>query len=76
MLHTKAVANQDTADWLNACKGEGKLTCRIGNPYPEGAYEAEITKDSEGWIYNCFVNERIEKYWVPRLEQKMAKLEP
>lgn len=76
MLHTKAVATQDTADWLNACKGESRLTCRIGNPYPDGAYEANITKDSGGWMYNCFVNKRIENYWVPQLELEMAQLDP
>eukprot|EP00543_Licmophora_paradoxa_P003054 CAMPEP_0202455526 /NCGR_PEP_ID=MMETSP1360-20130828/13042_1 /ASSEMBLY_ACC=CAM_ASM_000848 /TAXON_ID=515479 /ORGANISM="Licmophora paradoxa, Strain CCMP2313" /LENGTH=121 /DNA_ID=CAMNT_0049075127 /DNA_START=280 /DNA_END=645 /DNA_ORIENTATION=- len=74
MLHTKAMARQDTAGWKIVCHytyNDTRGTCRIGNPYPEGAYEQNITYDSDGWKYNCFVNEKIENYFVPRLEKSM-----
>ena len=52
MLHAKAIATQDTAGWLNACKLGSSQMCRIGNPYPSGAEEAGITADAGNWTYN------------------------
>jgi hypothetical protein len=71
MLHTKAIATQDTAGWLAACKEQGHQMCRIGNPYPEGAEQAGKISDDEGWTYNCYVNEKIENHYVPLLEKSM-----
>lgn len=74
MLHTKAVATQDTAGWEKRCTGEMKRgSCRIGVPYPEGEESDTLTKDSEGWLYNCYVNPKIENYWVPLLDQELKK---
>jgi len=66
MMHAKAVAYQDTGKWDEVCKHD-KGFCRLGNPYPPGAYEAKIKVDEEGWTYNCWVNEKVENYWVPKL---------
>jgi hypothetical protein len=71
MLHTKAVATQDTVGWLSTCTNKTHGTCRIGNPYPEGAYEAGRHMDESGWLYNCWVNPKVEEYWVPRLEKSL-----
>lgn len=71
MLHTKAIATQDTSGWLRACKGEGRGMCRIGNPYQEGEEEAGKTADEDGWVYNCYVNKKIEDFYVPALEKSM-----
>lgn len=30
--------------------------------------------DSSGWEYNCFVNPRIDFFWVPQLEAKLAEM--
>lgn len=75
MLHTKAVARQDTSGYEYVCRKDytGNQYCRLGNPWPPGAEEANITADSNGWKYNCYVNERIEQYWVPRLEKALRK---
>jgi hypothetical protein len=75
MLHTKAMATQDTAGWNDVCTGETRGTCRIGNPYPADALEKNISKDQEGWLYNCFVNDKIEGYYLPLLEEKMKETE-
>ena len=72
MLHAKAIAIQDTAGWEKRCTGEMKRgTCRIGVPYEEGATNA--TKDNKGWLYNCYVNPKIENYWVPLLNKELKK---
>ena len=68
MLHTKAIATQDTAGWQNRCSGKG--ACRLGYAFPKEAV-GNVTKDADGWLYNCMVNQKIEQYWVPRLEESM-----
>ena len=69
MLHTKAIATQDTSGWQTRCKGEAKGTCRIGHPFP--SKDSNATADPDGWLYNCYVNPHIENYFVPLLEESM-----
>ena len=73
MLHTKAMATQDTAGWQKRCKDEMKGPCRIGVPYPSLNTSSAITKDNQGWLYNCYVNPKIEEYWVPLLSEELKK---
>lgn len=70
MLHSKAVATQDTIYWEIACQAEynGPLFCRLGTPFPEGKSQVNITEGDDGWKFNCYVNHKIEDYWVPLLE--------
>ena len=73
MLHTKAMATQDTAGWLKRCKGEIKGSCRIGVPYPDLNTSSTVEKDDDGWLYNCYVNPKIESEWVRRLHEELKK---
>jgi len=75
MLHSKAIATQDTAGWQTRCTGEQKKgSCRIGVAYPSlNVSSSEATKDSDGWLYNCYVNPKIENYWVPLLNEELKK---
>jgi hypothetical protein len=74
MLHTKAVATQDTVDWEQACKAHfpGEVKCRLGNPFPENGNVADLSAgDEHGIAFNCYVNHKIEDYWVRRLEEAL-----
>jgi len=74
MLHSKAMATQDTAGWQKRCTGEMKKgSCRIGISYPDLNVSSTVTKDSDGWLYNCYVNPKIEDYWVPLLNEELKK---
>lgn len=74
MLHTKAMATQDTAGWEKACTGQSKQgSCRIGVPYPDLNTSITETKDDKGWLYNCYVNPIIENHWVPLLDKELKK---
>eukprot|EP00536_Pseudo-nitzschia_multiseries_P009147 jgi/Psemu1/257885/estExt_Genewise1Plus.C_2500012 len=74
MLHSKAIATQDTAGWQTRCTGQMKRgSCRIGVPYPSLNTSSEVLKDDEGWLYNCYVNPKIENYWVPLLDEELRK---
>lgn len=73
MLHTKAMATQDTAGWLDTCTGKSTWgLCRIGNPWPPPDPKIpNATKDELGWLYNCYVNHKIDDYYVPKLEKSL-----
>jgi hypothetical protein len=78
MLHTKAVATQDTVFWESACAAtsDGQATCRLGTPFPEEMRGVNLAAGDEGWKYNCYVNHKIDDYWVPLLEGEMKKNVP
>ena len=79
----------DTVGWQKACRihnsdpiddDDGAL-CRLGIPWPKNpnitisrddcAYDEAANKQS--WIYNCYVNDKVENYFVPRLENSLLK---
>jgi hypothetical protein len=74
MLHSKAIARQDTAGWEKNCHKDGIPIdqCRIGFPWPEDG--SNRTYDDEGWKYNCYVNPRIDNYWAPLLKSKLKEM--
>jgi hypothetical protein len=75
MLHTKAVATQDTVFWEEVCKAsyQGNGMCRLGTPYLDDMTGVNEEEGDEGWKYNCYINKRIDNYFVPRLEQELKK---
>jgi hypothetical protein len=77
MIHSKAVARQDTAGWVRNCHKNhtGFSLCRLGYPYPPGGdADHGPAYDEDGWNYNCFVNEKIDNYWAPRLAGKLKEI--
>jgi hypothetical protein len=73
MLHTKAVATQDTVFWETACKAtyDGKASCRLGTPFPDDMTGVNETLGDEGWKLNCYANHKIDDYWVKHLENDL-----
>jgi hypothetical protein len=69
MLHTKSKVAQNTLGWKSTCKTPTRSEhgCNLGFPYPIGADPNKEQFDKDGWAYNCFINEKIETYWWPRL---------
>eukprot|EP00536_Pseudo-nitzschia_multiseries_P008352 jgi/Psemu1/197812/e_gw1.210.15.1 len=78
MLHTKAVAHQDTSNWDNTCKidYEGTAFCRLGMPFPDNHEGKHGSKGVNGLKYNCYVNHKIDEYWVKNLEDKLKEHVP
>jgi Glycosyltransferase family 92 len=77
MIHTKAVATQDTAGWERMCHINNTYLpqrkqglCRLGVPFPDDwSASSGDNATAEGWAYNCYVNEQVEQYLAPRLQQ-------
>ena len=77
MLHTKTTTPEQTSRWSMRChyKFEKKWRgCYVGFPWP-GGMEDPLNKHrkEDGMECNCFVNERIEKNWIPRLRTAVEK---
>ncbi|CAJ1956461.1 unnamed protein product [Cylindrotheca closterium] len=76
MIHSKAVAHQDTAGWLRNCHKDAHpfSLCRLGYPYPKGGDQDTGPQwNEDGWKYNCFVNEKVDNYWAPLLKENLIK---
>ena len=75
MIHTKTAGIEDTRNYRNRCNvGFEKRWkgCFIGFPWPNNQ-EVQGLNQSDGTEYNCFVNEKVEDYWLPRLKESMIK---
>jgi Glycosyltransferase family 92 len=78
MVHTKSVVFDQTKRYkVEAChtnytkKWQG---CFVGFPWPGGVAKVrEEAYDARGLMYNCFINEKVEDYWVPRLQNALQK---
>lgn len=81
MIHTKAVARQDTAGWERMCHVNNTYLplrrqglCRLGVPFPDHWNPAKSTNaTAEGYAYNCYVNSQVENYLVPELKKKLVR---
>eukprot|EP00956_Cyclotella_meneghiniana_P029214 scaffold70131_cov66-Cyclotella_meneghiniana.AAC.18 len=69
MLHTKSKVARNTANWKTQCKipKQSEEGCKLGFAFPIGADPKKEKYDKDGWAYNCYINEKIETYWWPRL---------
>ena len=49
--------------------------CKIGIPFPDGKDQGDgtgpVLKDAAGYTCNCFVNPKVEKVFVPKLEEAL-----
>jgi hypothetical protein len=89
MIHAKAIAILDTVNWNRTCRIDMErflpdvpAVCPLGLAWPVDRYtrkgKANTTLHAsnlttEGLQYNCFVNDKVERYFVPQL---MAALKP
>ena len=69
MLHTKSKVANNTMNWKTQCKipKQSEEGCKLGFAFPIGADPKKEKYDKDGWAYNCYINEKIETYWWPRL---------
>lgn len=81
MVHTKLITRDQTKFYKDTCHKDYHIKkrrrdCWMAFPWPK---ECNRTNrggdggpfDKEGMLYNCFVNEKVETYWIPRLRRAM-----
>ncbi len=77
MLHSKSVVPEYTTEWKERCKKgyvptHGKK-CRVGFPWPQNNEKGPTTETADGFGYNCFTNEKLSEFWIPKLRDAMKK---
>jgi len=76
MLHTKSVVKDQTKYFERNCKSTKPAAmgqCKLGFPWPNGVVSSENVQDTNGNVYNCFVDERIENVWIPKFKAELKK---
>ena len=76
MLHTKTVVPEYTTEWKLRCKIGWKRhgqNCRVGFPWPQNNEKNSEKSTSDGYGYNCFTNEKLSDYWLPKLRSAIQK---
>ena len=77
MLHTKTKVARNMANWASRCKHSAFTEggCNVGFPIPKELPKERDTmqKRSDGYGYNCFINEKIEDYWWPKLVESVKR---
>lgn len=77
MLHTKTTTPEQTTRWKRRCHYQFEKKwrgCYVGFPWPNGVEDKENNHQPEdGMEYNCFINQRINNFWAPKLKEALAK---
>lgn len=79
MIHAKHIDRAALQNWDKRCRFDFKrkwLGCFVGFPWPNNTQIGEEGKAHDpatGRIYNCYVNNRVDSYWIPRLQDALAK---
>jgi hypothetical protein len=79
LLHAKSVLPHETMTRTATCRNASRHACEVGHECPdEVVFEDEIHRDnlfhdSRGKYCNCWVDDHVERYWVPLLEAELTK---
>jgi len=76
MLHTKTTQKEQTARWAQRCHYQFEKKwrgCSVGFAWPNNTEDLANDHNKDGMQYNCFTNDNIENYWVPKLREALAK---
>jgi hypothetical protein len=74
MVHTKILKRDMTSGFKIRCRFDYEKKwqgCWVAYPWPQPKTAA--TYNNEGMDYNCYMNEKVENFWVPRLREALKK---
>lgn len=76
MIHSKTTVPGNTKGFQKTCKNGKKMKwnekCRLGFEIPNNNYEENATT-SEGYVLNCYKNQKVSDYFVPMLKRKLRE---
>lgn len=76
MVHTKSIRADQTSRWSTRCHKDYEkkwLGCWVAFPWPNNtSAKGDKSYNKDGILYNCFVNSRVENYWLPKLKEALA----
>ena len=65
-------------NWEEVCLAsyDGGQFCRLGVPFPEDLTGVDVDAGLDGLKFNCYVNRKIDDYFVPKLESELKEHVP
>lgn len=76
MVHTKSIPGDMTFGYKERCRFDFEKKwkgCYVAYPWPNGKVDEMNNHNANGMEYNCFLNKKLETYWLPRLQKALAK---
>jgi hypothetical protein len=81
MVHTKIVTWKNSRETDKRCHYSArsnpimnKRGCFVGFPSPNGT-ALYGQHDANGMEYNCYINQKVENYWLPKLKERLRERE-
>ncbi len=77
MLHSKAIVRSETRNWKDFLQHTPENS-KVGLEWPRGKDpetdpELKVAVNGEEYRPNCYPVEKIDDYWVPKLEEALKK---
>jgi Glycosyltransferase family 92 len=80
LVHTKTIKPDQTGGWTQRCQYDYKQKwkgCWVAFPWPGNGTIPEkkqpTNHDEHGFEYNCYINDKVDQFWVPRLRAALEK---
>lgn len=76
MVHTKSLQRDMTAGYKSTCRFDYAKKwqgCWVAYPWPEGLKQTKEAHDKDGMEYNCYINQKVDDVWVPKLREALAR---
>jgi hypothetical protein len=76
MIHTKTLKRDMTSGYAEKCRfdwGRKWMGCMVAYPWPNNVTRKKDAHNADGMEYNCFINENVDNYWIPRLRDALEQ---
>lgn len=78
MVHAKTTESDMTRNYKTRCRYDYDKKwqgCFVAYPWPSNSSHTnqKDAHDEDGMQYNCWINDRVEEYYVPKLQEALAK---
>jgi hypothetical protein len=80
LIHAKTTVPAETFTRDKMCKLNGPSVCLVGIPCPDdlpfndALHTKNVFKDEHGRYCNCWMNRKVESYWLPKLKEALSKI--
>jgi hypothetical protein len=73
LIHAKTIKKDMTPMYEKRCRSDYEKKwqgCWVAVPWPNDK-EEKPNEDANGMEYNCFINRKVDEYWVPKLRKAL-----
>ncbi len=80
LIHAKTTVPAETYSRESLCTLNAPSHCLVGIPCPDDLpfidelHQKNVFHDENGKFCNCWMNRKVENFWVPKLVQALGKL--